>query len=328
MITHKLTIRTAAALALGTALLGPGCVQSGETRETRINQLMSEAQLHLDDGLTDSALAKFGLALEENPDLIDAHKGMGNIWRQRGDYTKAKLSYQTATNINPNDFDARYYYGLMQHLLGEVQEAIRTYLQALAINPDSPEANRDLAAAYLQTGRPGNAEAYARRATELDPDSQESWSNLAACYSLLGKYEQAVDAYRQAAELGPLSDPVLLGLADAHIRLGNYARAINTLDALLRNSPSATAYERLGYAQFKQREFEDSLRNFRRALKLDPNDTAALNGVGVCLMTLYLEGERTNEYQRDQALDAWRKSLKVRPNQPRIIDLLHRYSKL
>jgi len=328
MNTKQAMIRIGALAAVGVALLGPGCVQSGPTRDQRINQLMVEAREHLDEGLTDSALAKFGLALEENPTLIDAHKGMGNIWRQRGDYTKAKLSYQTATDINPNDFDARYYYGLMQHMLGEIENAIRTYLQALAINPDSPVANRDLAAAYLQSGKPGNAEAYARRATELDPDSQESWSNLAACYSLQGKYEDAVDAYRQAAELGPLSDPVLLGLADAHIRLGNYARAVNTLDALLRNSPSATAYERLGYAQFKQREFEKSLRNFRRALKLDPNDTAALNGVGVCLMTLYLEGERTNAYQKDQALDAWRTSLKARPNQPRIIDLLHRYSKL
>ncbi len=306
----------------------PGCVQTQEVREQRINRLLTEADQHLTEGLTDSALAKFGLALEENPNLIEAQKGMGNIWRSRGDYGKAKTAYEAATRINPTDFDARYYFGHMQHLLGEVREAITTYLQALAINPDSHEANRDLAAAYLQTGNANDALAYAQRATELNPDSQESWSNLAACYSLLGKYDYAVDAYRQAAELGPLSEPVLLGLADAHIRLGNYTRAINTLEALLRSSPSATAYERLGFAQFKLRDFEKSLRNFRRALKLNEEDTAALNGVGVCLMTLYIEGERTNTYQRDQALDAWRTSLRLRPEQPRIIDLLSRYSKL
>lgn len=313
--------------ALMICLLLPGCVQSQREREARINQLISEAELHLDEGLTDSALAKFGLALEENPRLIQAQMGMGNIWRKRGDYTKARSAYETATKIDPNDFGARYYLGHMQHLLGEVQAAIKTYLQALAINPDSPEANRDLAAAYLQTGKAGDARAYAERATELNPDSQESWSNLAACYSLLGDYEDAVDAYRQAAELGPLSEPVLLGLADAHIRLGNFTRAINTLNVLLRENPSATAYERLGFAQFKMRDFESALRNFRRALKLDEQDTAALNGVGVCLMTLYIEGERTNTYQRDQALDAWRQSLRIRPEQPRITDLLYRYSK-
>jgi len=321
-------IAKAGLLLIALTLMLGGCIETREQREQRINQLLNEAEAHLDEGLTDSALAKFGLALEENPDLIEAQMGMGNIWRQRGDYTKAKLAFEAATEINPNDFDARYYLGHMQHLLGEVENAIRTYLQALAIDPDSHVANRDLAAAYLQTGKPGNALTYARKATELNPDSQESWSNLAACYSLLGEYESAVDAYRQAAELGPLAEPVLLGLADAHIRLGNYTRAINTLDALLRESPSSTAYERLGFAQFKMREFEKALRNFRRALKLDEDDTAALNGVGVCLMTLYIEGDRTNPYQRDQALDAWRDSLKVRPDQPRIVDLLYRYSKI
>ncbi len=318
----------AGGLLIGLTLWAGGCVQTQQQREQRINQLLIEAEEHLEEGLTDSALAKFGLALEENPKLIEAQMGMGNIWRQRGDYTKAKLAFESATRIDPNDFDARYYLGHMQHLLGEIENAIRTYLQALAIDPDSHVANRDLAAAYLQSGRPGDALTYARKATELNPDSQESWSNLAACYSLLGDYDMAVDAYRQAAELGPLAEPVLLGLADAHIRLGNYTRAINTLDALLRESPSATAYERLGFAQFKMREFEIALRNFRRALKLNEQDTAALNGVGVSLMTLYIEGDRTNPYQRDQALDAWRQSLKVRPDQPRIVDLLYRYSKI
>ena len=316
-------------LLVTAALLLPSCrVDRANRGEEQASRFLDQAGAYLNEGKTDSALAAFGLALEENPRLTEAHMGMGQIYRERGDYEFAANAYERATVTDPQNFDAHYYLALMRQLMGQVQQAVRTYLQALVIDPDSFEANRDLASAYLQLGRASEAMPYARKATQLNPDSQAAWSNLAAAYSLLGQYEEAVDAYRQAAELGELADPVLLGLADAHIRLGNFARAINTLRSLIRTNPSSTAYERLGYAQFKLRRFEESLDSFQRSLELDPNDSAALNGVGVANMTLYIEGQRTNPYLRDQALDAWRRSVQVRPDQPRIVDLLARYGRL
>ena len=97
---------------------------------------------------------------------------------------------------------------------------------------------------------------------------------------------------------------------------------------MIRRSPSSTAYERLGYAMFKQRRFDGALVNFKKAVALDPEDSAALNGIGVCLMTLYIQDGRENTVQRDKAIDAWRRSIQIRPSQPRIIDLLSRYDRL
>lgn len=318
-------------LVLVAALGVTGCevTQSGPTRQQqRAQQLMGDAERYLQEGKLDSALAAFGLALEENPQLTTAHMGMGNIYRERGDYELASRAYERATTLDPTNFDAHYYLGLMRQLVGKVQEAIQAYLQALAINPDSAEANRDLAAAYLQVGQTSEALPYAIRATQLNPEQQAAWCNLAATYSLLGQYEKAVDAYRQAAELGDLADPVMLGLADAHLRLDNHQRAINVLRQLLRRKESNVAYERLGYALFKMRDFDAALDNYRRALALDPNDTAALNGVGASLMTQYIQGGRERISQRDEAVRSWRRSLQIRPDQPRIVDLLARYTKL
>ena len=61
-------------------------------------------------------------------------------------------------------------------------------------------------------------------------------------------------------------------------------------------------------------------------MELDGEDTAALNGLGVAYMTLYIEGGRENTFQRDQALKAWSKSLDLKPNQAPIISLVTRYS--
>ncbi len=283
---------------------------------------------YLSEGLSDSAMAAFGMALEEDPELVEAHMGMGAIYRHRGDYDMASRSYERAVQLEPNNFQARYYLGWMQHLGGHIQEAIESYLRALAIHPDSFDANSNLAAAYLQQNRPGNALPYAIHATELIPDSLPAWANRATAHSQLEQYKEAVMAYLQAIELGEVSEPVLMGLANARIRLEQYDQAINVLQAINRASPNAEAYERIGYAYFKMRKFDEALTSFRAAIALGGERSVALNGVGVCLMAQYLQDGRSDLAMRDEALDSWRRSLTLRPRQPHIIDLLSRYQRL
>jgi tetratricopeptide (TPR) repeat protein len=318
----------AAALLAVALLLLPGCDTTQQQRINKGKENLKEAQKLRDQGLTEAALAAFNAALKENPSLVEAQMGVGDIYRQKGDYQSAADAYEKATVVAPMSFDAHYYLGLMRQLLGKVPEAVEAYLRAVTIKPNDFDANANLASAYLQLGRPADALPYARRAADLKTEDQGAWANLALIYNMLGQYGNAVDAYRRAAELGTVGEPILLGLADAHIKLGNYDRAGAVLQTLLRRNPSAAAYERLGYSQFKQRRFDDALASFRAALSLDPNDTASLNGLGVCLMTLYIQGGRQVPEQREQAIDAWRKSLQAHPDQPRIIDLMSRYQKI
>ena len=170
--------------------------------------------------------------------------------------------------------------------------------------------------------------AFAKRATQLRTDSYVAWSSLGAAYSLAGRPELAVDAYRTAVELGEFSTTVVLGLADAHIRLGHHQLALNVLANVIRRNPSEMAYERSGYVLFKSRRFRDALASYRAALALDHRHLGALNGIGACFMTLYIQGGRQDPDQRDQALHAWRRSLHVRPEQSRIADLIARYRSL
>lgn len=308
-----------------------GCRSLSTTQpadSSRGRDQLNEGKRLNEQGLSDDALAAFTAALKENPRLVEAQMGIGDIYRKRGDYENAGVAYESATKLDPMSFEAHYYLGLMRQLMGRIEEAVSSYLRAIAIKPESIDANQNLASAYLQLNRPGDGLAYAKRAADLSPQNQAAWANLGATYSLLAQYDDAVDAYRHAAELGELEEPILLGLADAHIKLGHYDRAAAVLQTQLRKQPTATAYERLGYSQFKQRHYDDALASFRAALSLDANDVASLNGLGVALMTLYVQSGRNIPQQRDQALEAWRKSLTIRSNQPKIIDLVTRYSRL
>lgn len=328
---HRPSTRiTAAALAMVVLCGLSACSGLGRSsaRDRAARGHLAQAQSYLSQGLSDAALESFGLALEQNPRLLEAQMGIGGIYRQRGDYQQAETAYLRATEIAPSSFDAYYLLALMRQLGGKLEEAVRAYLRALTINPRSFEANSHLAATYLQLNRPAEALPYARRSTQLKAGDQAAWANLAAAHSLLAQYEEAVEAYRQAVELGEQHEALLLGLADAHLRLGRYERATNVLDAVIRKHPSSTAYERLGYCRFKQRDFENALGSYRSAVELDPKDTAALNGLGACLMTLYLQSDRGDSARRDEALRAWRQSLSVRGDQPRITDLIARYTRM
>ena len=134
-------------------------VQRDAERDERARIHMDQAKQYMDKGLTDSALAAFGLALEENPRLTEARVGMGQIYIDKGDYKLAEESLEAATRNDPNSFDAHYYLGLSKQLLGRVKEAIRVYLQALAIDPNYNLAREYLGEGYLQAGDIASARA-------------------------------------------------------------------------------------------------------------------------------------------------------------------------
>ncbi len=322
-----MAVATLPLLVLLILVLG-GCQSPGAGRQDRWARDMDEAQRYLDVGLTDSALAAFGLALEENPRLAEAHMGMGHIYRERGELVLASDAFERATVTAPNSFDAHYYLGLMRQKLDDLAGAVRAYLRAVSIEPESYDANSHLATAYLLGSKAGDALPYAQTAVELRGEDPAARANLGATYALLGRHNLAASEYEYARNLGDERPEVVLGLADAWIHIDRLPDALELLTTVNRATPTANTYERQGYAQFKLRRFDDALASYRAALSLEPNDTSSLNGLGVALMTLYIQGGRTQVSQRDAAMNAWGRSLRLNPSQPRIVDLMSKYGKL
>ena len=304
-------------------------LQSEQQYRTHVaNNLVQRADQARAAGNNAEALMLLQKALEADPANLQAHMGIGDIYEVSGDFERAASQYATARSINPGHFGSNYKLGLMYHLLDRLREAVSAYLSALTIDPNSFEANLNLATAYLQLGEPSLALPYAEKAVRLNPDSQPAHVNLGTIYSSMGRHNDAVLAYRDAADRGDLTPPVAMNLVNALLKTGNYQRAVNTLETLIRTDARAQWHERLGYAYFKLSDFPRSLESYERALALEPNDTSALNGLGVNLMTRYIQGNREDRLSRDRALDAWRKSVQINGEQSHIIDLISRYGSL
>jgi tetratricopeptide (TPR) repeat protein len=289
------------------------------------------AEQSLRAGDKERALAEFARAIAINPTLTPAHMGVADIYRLDGDYAKAEEGYSRAAAIEPRNFDAQYYHGLMLHLLNRVTEAIQAYIRALAVKPDDFNANLNLSTAYYQLDENVQALTYGRRAVELNPRDGPARFNLGAVYAAMDNHAEAVKEYQQAAELMELNPPLLLGLAESLGRLERYEEMRNTLEQLVRNSPSAEAYERLGFAQFRLGRYDEALyaaalESFEKAVELDQNYYPALNGIGVSLLNVWIRSDHQDSEARARAIASLRRSLQLNRNQPQILELLTRYA--
>ena len=171
-------------LAMTVLMAANGCIGPKTHREPQyatadnkpIDSLqLAQARSLQEQGFLDAALAAFGRILEGNPQLPDAHVGMGSIFRQHGELEMAASAYKRAVSLDPQHFDGNYYLGLMHQLLGRITQAIFHYHRALATRPNSFEANRDMASALVQSGDPAAALPFAKNAVSVNRESQAAW---------------------------------------------------------------------------------------------------------------------------------------------------------
>lgn len=107
-------------------------------------------------------------------------------------------------------------------------------------------------------------------------------------------------------ELTPVEVHTQLASAEELIRKESYTDAIGVLNNIVETNPrEADAYNLLGYSYRKSKDYNRAERNYKRALRLNPDHKGALEYVG----ELYLETDR-----RDMAEESLAKLEKLCPS--------------
>lgn len=285
-------------------------------------QKLETAEAAKEKGDYTAALSMFQEILAENPTITTAYLGIGDIYMEQQQYPKAEPAYARAAKLEPRNFDAQFGHGLALQMLNRFVEAVRSFQRALTIDPDSISANLALATTYLQMDEPKSAVIYAEKCVQLDPANGSARVNLGAAYEKVGRNADAIEQYFTAMELVEDTPPLMMNLINVLSEERRYQEAVNTAENLVKVAPSANAYERLGWCYFRLSEYDKSLRAYRDAVKLDPDHWQSWNGIGVnAINTWLLSKKRDNDAGRE-ARDAFRKSLRINPDQPKLILLM------
>ncbi|HET7451702.1 MAG TPA: tetratricopeptide repeat protein, partial [Thermoanaerobaculia bacterium] len=168
-------------------------------------------------------------AVALDPNLAEAHLGMGQVYSFRWDWSEAQRELERAIALNPGYATAHHWYALNLALTGEFDRAIREAQRARELDPLSPSINTDLGWVYYLARRDAEAIAAYRSTLAMDPGFSLAHFDLALVLSESGKHAEAIAEMQKAAERG--SD-YLAGLGYVYGRAGMRPEALRALAQL------------------------------------------------------------------------------------------------
>ena len=284
------------------------------------------AEIAVEYGDYDEAMRLFKEVLEDNPVATEAFVGIGDIYLAKKEWKQAEQVFTRAAKLDPRNFDAQYGHGVSLQMTKRFVEAIRAYHRALTIAPEDAGANLNIATTYLQMGRPKSAVVFAERAVEVCGEDAPAHITLAATYQLLGRMDDALAEYIAASEMMSEPSPQLMrNIIYLLTQEKRYREVVNTTEQLVRVDPSSGSYEQLGWAQFRLGDYASSSTAYITAVEFDEENWRAMNGIGVNALNAWLLSERKNSGSYEDARSAFRKSLAINPDQPKVITLVLRY---
>jgi tetratricopeptide (TPR) repeat protein len=192
-----------------------------------------------------------------------------------------------AIGLDPQLADAHMGLGTALLTLGRTDEAIESIREALRLEPDNGQAHQALARAYW-VGRGDFASAIPEfeKAIALNPEAGYSYLQLGLLLAWSGQLERAADVCRRAIDLQEqyISGNAGLQIVGAHGRLGyvhylagrydealrEYERELAFLgssDHALRDRTLIELNIKIGAVHLRQGRAEDADRHFGRALK-------------------------------------------------------------
>ena len=171
-------------------------------------------------------------------------------------------------------------------------------------------AKAQLGGELVAAGKPGAGLKHLRDALELDPENADIHHELALGYRNLRKDERALYHFNRALTLRPVFPEALNNLGTLCLMMGQWDRAIEAFQKELNintyNTPHF-AYNNMGFAYFKKKEYEKAMENYRSALRL-------FYAYPSCHRNLAMVYDTLNRHE--QAVNAYKQAISYAPDEP------------
>ncbi len=161
------------------------------------------------------AATLFAAVLDVDPQIRDAHYGLGQMAGMAGDWPGAEAHFRHALQIDPTYADAHHDLALALLNLDRADDAAEQLRQTLCLDPERPLRQRRLGELLLHGDDPAKAIDHFADVVMMWPDRIEPRLTLAQALLASGDADRAVACLQAALTLHPDSDHVRAGLAAA-----------------------------------------------------------------------------------------------------------------
>lgn len=194
-----------------------------------------------------------------------------------GDYARALALVDEALANSPKSPQALAARGDLLYHSGDFDSAALSYRDQAVINPNDPIAWNNLGNCFLKQSNFASADESYRKALEERPDFALSYRNMAVSFLRQNRREEAAAYFEKYLSMGGNDCEVLPVLADIHYGERDYWKAIRYFEEYIRQSPAQLeALIRLSDCYFNLRKFDAASLGYRAVLKMDPNNTIAM----------------------------------------------------
>ncbi len=185
---------------------------------------------------------------------------------------------------DPENYRALYHQSRALAELERWKLALQSALQLVAAAPDWNWSHHQVGDIYDDINKEKKALPFVKEAIRLDPEEPDHFGLLASCYAGLSNWKRMLEATEKGLELDPEHAGCIL-LRSHALRLlkrGDEAgSAIERLGKLAPNEPSV--HISLGWLRLQEGKPSEAMDHFREALRLDPDDPNAREGLAEAL---------------------------------------------
>lgn len=234
-------------------------------------------------GLFREAIETFHKALKLHPRWAEAENNLGNAYCGTHQFEEARDRYIKAISLRKEYGAAQENLGNVLLNLGDIETAIKSLERARTLLPESPKLLNNLANAYAVGKQPDKAAELYDKALEKSRDF-ETLKNRAILAITMQQYTLATELLNEAIQQRSQDAVAFILLAIAQENRELYEEAIRHYHHAKDLGYSAPAVELcLGQICSTLGDFEQAIRHYETALRLDPDLTEAMGALSSIL---------------------------------------------
>jgi tetratricopeptide (TPR) repeat protein/TolB-like protein len=254
------------------------------------------------------ALTVFRQALALDSHYALAYAGLGETYWRKYEFDKdpqwigpAREACRQAIQLDERASEGHICLGQLEEGTGAYEEAAREYQRAIDLDPTNNDAYGGLASAYEALSKPELAESTYRKAIALRPDYWGPYNWLGAFYFSHARYPDAEQMFKKVVDLAQDNYNGYNNLGGIYLMEGRWADAIPMFERSASIRPNPASSSNLGSAYFNLRRFQEAVRAYQDAARLDPRNYELWGNLA--------DAETWVPELREQAREAYRKAL-------------------
>lgn len=225
-------------------------------------------------------------------------------FEQQGRTLDAETAWKAISKEQPSNPEPFAHLGLLEARQEHYPEAIRMYRRAFALDPAMPGLRLNLGLSLFKSGDYRQAIDVFGTLLKAQPGDQRLVVLMGMSNYGLARYATASPYLEQAAQQDPENLTLLLTLAHSCLLSQQYPCVLDTFHKIVTlNAESAEADMLVGEALDQMKDRTGAIREFRAAVKANPQEPNAHFGLGYLLWTAGEFSEAASEFQSELGND-------------------------